>query len=138
MTVTSEPSRSTRTRGGRPAGTEVGAVSYRLARQRVVEAYTKGRRTAEEICDAQPELRRVAHSCGVAASEPCPICEVDQLVTVAFAFGSGLPRSGRVLTGVQEMRKLRARGKPATFYLVEVCTSCWWNHLRESYALNGS
>lgn len=113
-------------------------VSYRLARTRVVEAYQRGRRTPEEVCDAQPELRRVAHSLGVDAGEPCPICDSDQLVTVAFAFGSGLPKAGRALTGLAEVRKLRARGKPVTCYLVEVCTSCWWNHLRESYGLTES
>ena len=113
-------------------------VSYRLARQRLVEAFSRGAKSAEEVCDAQPELRRVAHSCGVPTGEPCPICESDELVTVAFAFGPGLPRSGRVLTGLAEMRKLRSRGKPATCYLVEVCRSCWWNHLRESYGVTGS
>ena len=130
-----EPSRSAGGRERRRTGASPGVVSYRLARQRQVEAYTRGRKTAEEVCDAQPELRRVAHSFGVDAGEPCPICESDQLVTVAFAFGSGLPRSGRVLTGLAEVRKLQARGKPATCYLVEVCTSCWWNHLRESYGI---
>jgi hypothetical protein len=138
MAVTGEPSRTARTRKGGRAVTEEGVVSYRLARQRLVEAYSRGHRTVEEVCDAQPELRRVAHSCGVGAGEPCPICEEDRLVTVAFAFGPGLPRSGRVLTTLAEMRKLRSRGKPATCYLVEVCTSCWWNHLRESYGVSGS
>ncbi len=138
MAVTGEPSRSARSRPGGRAGAAPGVVSYRLARQRLVEAYGRGHKTAEEVCDAQPELRRVAHSCGVSAGEPCPICESDELVTVAFAFGSGLPKAGRVLTGLAEIRKLQARGKPATCYLVEVCRSCWWNHLRESYGITDS
>ncbi len=91
MTVTGEPSRSARTEERRRAGA-AGVVSYRLARKRLVEAYHRGRRTPEEVCDAQPELRRVAHSLGVDAGEPCPICDADQLVTVAFAFGSGCRR----------------------------------------------
>lgn len=113
-------------------------VSYRLARQRLIDAYTRGHRSAEEVCDAQPELRRVAHSFGVETDEPCPICESDQLVTVSFAFGSGLPKSGRVVNGLAEIRKLRTRGKPSTCYLIEVCRQCWWNHLRESYGVSGT
>lgn len=112
-------------------------VSYRLARQRLVDAFTRGKRTTEEICDAQPELRRVAHSFGASLAEPCPICEGDDLVTVSFAFGPGLPKAGRVLADLKEMRKLRTRGKPSTCYLIEVCRQCWWNHLRESYGVPG-
>lgn len=115
-----------------------GVVSYRLARQRVVDAYARGSRTTEELCDAQPELRRVAHSFGVSLPEACPICDGDDLVTVTFAFGSGLPRAGRVLASLKETQKLRSRGQPSTCYLIEVCRQCWWNHLRESYGVSGS
>jgi len=114
-----------------------GVVSYRLARQRTVDAFAQGRRTAEEVCDAQPELRRVAHSFGAPLNEPCPICDGGDLVTVSFAFGSGLPKAGRVISDLKEARNLRTRGKPSTCYLIEVCRQCWWNHLRESYELSG-
>lgn len=125
------------TRGGHNADTPTGVVSYRLARQRLVDSYAKGNRTTEEVCDAQPELRRVAHSFGAPAGEACPICEGDDLVTVSFAFGPGLPSAGRVLADLKETRKLRTRGKPSTCYLIEVCRQCWWNHLRESYGVSG-
>ncbi len=123
--------------GGRSTAETTGVVSYRLARQRLVDAYLRGKRTTEEVCDAQPELRRVAHSFGAPLSEPCPICDGDDLVTVSFAFGPGLPNAGRVLADLNEMRKLRNRGKPSTCYLIEVCRQCWWNHLRESYGVSG-
>lgn len=125
------------TRGGHNGAEPSGVVSYRLARQRLVDAFVKGHRTTEEICDAQPELRRVAHSFGAPLSEPCPICEGDDLVTVSFAFGPGLPKAGRVLDSIKEIRKLSTRGKPSTCYLIEVCRQCWWNHLRESYGVPG-
>ncbi|MGI9599203.1 MAG: DUF5318 family protein [Acidimicrobiales bacterium] len=125
------------TTGGPAAAEQTGVVSYRLARQRMVDAFANGRRTTEEICDAQPELRRVAHAFGASLSEPCPICEGDDLVTVSFAFGPGLPKAGRVLADLKEIRKLRSRGKPSTCYLIEVCRQCWWNHLRESYGVPG-
>jgi hypothetical protein len=120
----------------RNSSAPAGVVSYRLARQRMVDAFNRGRRTTEEICDAQPELRRVAHNCATRIDEPCPICDGDDMVAVTFAFGPGLPRQGRVLDST-EVRKLRRGGRPATCYLVEVCRQCWWNHLRESFAVSG-
>ena len=138
MAVSRELSRTAGARDGRRAPVTSGAVSYRLARQRLIDAFNRGHRTVEEVCDAQPELRRVAHSFGAEAGEPCPICESDQLVTVSFAFGAGLPKSGRVLGTLAEIRKLRSRGQPSTCYLIEVCRQCWWNHLRESYGVAGS
>lgn len=114
-----------------------GVVSYRLSRERTVTAFREGRRTATEVCDAQPELRRVAHHHAAPLNEPCPICEADELVTVTFAFGTGLPKGGRLVADLGEMKRLRQRGRPSTCYSLEICRSCWWNHLRESYALSG-
>lgn len=131
----SEPGQASATGQAQPPTS--GVVSYRLARQRLVDAYARGNRSAEEVCDAQPELRRVAHSFGVSLNEPCPICEGDELVTVSFAFGPGLPSAGRVIADLNEATKLRTRGKPSTCYQIEVCRQCWWNHLRESYQLSG-
>jgi len=114
-----------------------GVVSYRLARQGVVDAVVRGDRPIETVCDAQPELRRVAHNCGTLLPEPCPVCDGSDLVAVTFAFGSSLPKSGRVVTDLGEARKLRNRGRPSTWYVIEVCRQCWWNHLRESFEVSG-
>jgi hypothetical protein len=103
----------------------------------MVDSFVRGQRSQTEVCDAQPELRRVAHSFGRPLREPCPICDEDHLVTVTFAFGSGLPRAGRVIGTLADMRRLQTRGKPASCYQIEVCRSCWWNHLRESYGVAG-
>lgn len=113
------------------------AVSYRLARQRVVDSVVDGGQDAEQVCDAQPELRRVAHNHGTVLPEPCPLCDGDDLVAVTFAFGSALPKSGRVVSDLGEAQRLRKRGKPSTWYVIEVCRQCWWNHLRESFEVSG-
>lgn len=118
--------------------TEGAVVSYRLAKHRVVAAVERGKRQPHEVCDAQPELRRVAHHHSVAIDEPCPICDGDELVAVTFAFGPGLPKSGRCVADRAELQKLRRRGKPTTCYLIEVCRQCWWNHMRESFELSSS
>lgn len=120
-----------------PAPKTSAVVSYRLARQQVVDAVLRGDRPMETACDAQAELRRVAHNCGTLLPEPCPLCDGSDLVAVTFAFGSSLPRSGRVVADLGEARKLRNRGRPSTWYVIEVCRQCWWNHLRESFEVSG-
>jgi hypothetical protein len=112
-----------------------GAVSYRLARQGVIDDVRRGRRPRHEVCDAQPELRRVAEACSRVLDEPCPICDDPQLVVVTFAFGPGLPRSGRCLVTAGDVARLRGRAESVTCYLVEVCRACGWNHVRASFPL---
>jgi hypothetical protein len=119
-----------------PEATE-GVVSYRLARERQVNAFKEGLKSRAEVCDAQPELRRVAHHHGVALGDECPICEGQELVLVTFAFGPGLPNGGRVISQLRDVRGLRARGKPSDCYRIEVCQNCWWNHLMESFSVDG-
>ncbi|NNE95937.1 MAG: DUF5318 family protein [Acidimicrobiales bacterium] len=112
------------------------SVSYRLTRQQVVDAVLDGRRDRAEVCDAQPELRRVATHHASPLSEPCPICGSDDLGVVTFAFGPGLPNGGRCVTDIREMQRLRRRGRPTRGYRVEVCAACWWNHLRETFPIS--
>ena len=115
-----------------------GAVSYRLARQGVIDDVRRGRRPRHEVCDAQPELRRVAASSGGSLEEPCPICDEADLVVVTFAFGPGLPLGGRCLLTQGDVARLRPQAASVTCYLVEVCRSCGWNHLRASFPLAGA
>lgn len=114
-----------------------GEIDYRLARQALVSEFRKGRLARHEICDAHPELRRVARQHGAPSSQICPICETEPLVLVTFVFGPRLPAHGRCLTQRGELAKVTAR--PGTFgcYVVEVCTGCWWNHLARSFVVEG-
>jgi hypothetical protein len=114
---------------GRSAVTGLGQVEYRLARDSIVREHRRGRLSRLDICDAQPELLRVARHLGRVTEEMCPICEEEHLTHVSFAFGPRLPASGRALASERELRAL-ARGRDdVAFYIVEVCTGCNWNHL---------
>jgi hypothetical protein len=104
-------------------------IEYRLARERVVRDYRKGRVSRLDICDAQPELLRVARNLGRETTVDCPICESAKLVHVSFAFGPRLPASGRAITSAAEMAKLTGGSASIACYVVEVCVSCSWNHL---------
>jgi hypothetical protein len=119
-------------RGGADAergGGALAQIEYRLARERVVKEYRKGRLSKLDICDAQPELLRVAQHLGKETAHDCPICESAKLVHVTFAFGPRLPASGRAVASAAELARL-TRGSPSiASYVVEVCTACSWNHL---------
>lgn len=114
-----------------------GAVSYRLARERVVADVREGRRTRTEVCDAQPELRRVVEHGSTETTDRCPICADADLVLATFAFGPGLPSAGRAVLSAGDIARLRKRRRVTVCYVVEVCPSCWWNHLRESFSFGG-
>jgi hypothetical protein len=97
-------------------------------RESTVREFRRGRLGRLDVCDAQPELLRVARNLGRQTSTACPICEEAQLVHVSFAFGPRLPASGRALSPGELGTLVRHRDGLAC-YVVEVCTECSWNHL---------
>lgn len=125
---------------GAPAGglPTAGQVNYRLARDAVVRSFQKGRLSRIDVCDAHPELVRAARGVGEATTETCPICEEGNVVLVSYAFGAGLPPSGRCVTGQTELRRVaRAAAGDVACYVVEVCPGCRWNHLAHTFVLSG-
>lgn len=115
----------------------IGEVDYRLARQALISEYRGGRIARNEVCDAHPELRRNATSLGLETERPCPICDASDMVLVTYVFGPRLPKSGRCLSTRGELAAIARRRGDFTGYVVEVCTSCWWNHLMRSFPIAG-
>jgi hypothetical protein len=120
---------------GAPSGAVTGLVDYRLARNAVVSEYRKGRLSRLEVCDAHPELLRAAANVGEESREACPICEEARLRLVSYVFGPRLPPSGKCVSTKSELAKLSRGGRDLACYVVEVCTSCSWNHLAQTFAL---
>ena len=112
-----------------------GVIDYRLARMGAVSEYKKGRVAKHEVCDAHPELKRAAQSASEPTAMECPICEEDRIVLVTYAFGAGLPASGRCITLKGELAKLTKGRRQVACYVVEVCPSCSWNHLAKTFML---
>jgi len=110
-----------------------GRVEYLLARNAVVREYRKGRLSRLDVCDAHPELLRVATNLGRPSGERCPICEDADLVDVTFVFGSRLPSGGRCVATQTELARYWRRKEPVVCYVIEVCTACSWNHLARMY-----
>ena len=120
---------------GAGSGGAGATVDYRLARLGVVSEYRKGRLARHEVCDAHPELRRAAAQASEPTSMECPICEEDHVVLVTYAFGDRLPASGRCITAKGELTKLAKGRAKLACYVVEVCPTCAWNHLAQSFVL---
>lgn len=122
---------------GAAADRPLGAVDYRMARLAKVNEFKKGRLAQHEVCDAHPELRRAAANIARKTSEPCPICEDCQLVLVTYAFGPHLPKSGYAVEDRADMDKVRRTTTECTCYVVEVCADCGWNHLVQTFPVEG-
>ena len=120
------------------SGRSPGTIDYRLAREAVVKGFRVGEFDRSDICDAHPELRRAAKECSESGGEKCPICEQDELRLVRYVFGPRLPKHGRCVTSAAELARLSRRRGDFTCYIVEVCPSCAWNHLRQSQLLGDS
>lgn len=121
---------------GAPTRPLAGEVTYRLARNAVVDQFRKGRLSRHDVCDAHPELVRTARGVGTATTEVCPICEDADLVHVSYAFGPGLPAKGRLISVPADLTKAsRAASGEVACYVVEVCPTCSWNHLARTFVV---
>ena len=119
-----------------PPGTLAeGDVDYRLARMAVLNDFRSGVLSEHDVCDAHPELRRAAAHYSRETREDCPICDADDVVLVSYVFGPRLPPQGRCVRTTTEIARLAKRKGVFTCYVVEVCPSCGWNHLRRAYVL---
>jgi hypothetical protein len=123
--------------GGAGPSAPSGQIDYRLIRRHTVDEFRRGRLSRRDICDAHPELLRAARNVGRPSSQECPICEESPLVMVSFAFGNRLPAGGRCIVTQKEMAKLSQRADASTFYVVEVCPECAWNHLVRTFPVGG-
>lgn len=121
--------------GGEPRR---GVVDYRLARDAVVRQFRNGRLARHEVCDAHPELLRVARGHGRPSRQDCPICEDTRVVFVSYVFGKNLPAQGTCLNGRTDARKALRRGRDMRCYVVEVCPDCQWNHLAKAFPVRAT
>ena len=112
-------------------------VEYRLARQTVIDLWKNGKIEQENLCDAQPMLKRNAIHCGVPIEESCPICELGEVYYVTYVFGPRLPAHGRCISTKGELQRLNNRKTRLSAYVIEACPDCGWNHLVRIASLGG-
>lgn len=109
------------------------SVDYTLRKRSVLRDYRCGRLSVYDVCDAHPEMRRIATNVGEDTLSICPICKQERLRLLNFVYGKGLDRdNGRVFPSRVVFDGLRKKYRDFTCYVVEVCIGCNWNHLVRS------
>lgn len=126
--MTATPPGSNRDQKGLPH------VDYVLARRRILRDFRRGILTRLDVCDAHPELLRVAENYGEKTARDCPICadedKQETLFEVNYLYGDGFGKAnGRPVTEHNQLSSADKAGKAYKRYLVEVCTTCKWNFL---------
>jgi len=108
-------------------------VDYALQRKsRLAEVYS-GRTGVAEVCDASPYLLRAAKFHGRPSSVRCPICRKEQVTIVSWVFGDKLGQVSGSARTTEEILRLAVSQEEFSVHVVEVCRTCSWNHLVQSY-----
>ena len=123
-------SRAPADRGRHP---QLGVVDYTLAKRALLRDAQIGVLGLTEICDAHPELMRAAKHVGEPTKHDCPVCGMEKLVLLAYVYGDGLREQNGRVWSIDTGLRMAAAHPGARCYVVEVCTSCHWNHLREAF-----
>ncbi|MGV9709591.1 DUF5318 family protein [Gordonia sp. NPDC003424] len=108
-------------------------VDYALQRRSRLSEVHSGRTAVADVCDASPYLLRAAKFHGRQSATVCPICRKEQVTLVSWVFGDKLGQvSGSARTN-DEIARLAATAEEFSVHVVEVCRTCSWNHLVQSY-----
>lgn len=109
------------------------SVDYTLRKRSVLRDFRRGRLSVYDVCDAHPEIRRIATNVGERTRSMCPVCRRERLRLLNFVYGNELDRdNGRVFPTAVIFNGLREKYPSFTCYVVEVCVGCCWNHLVRS------
>lgn len=108
-------------------------VDYALQRRSRLSDVHSGRTAVAEVCDASPYLLRAAKFHGRQSPTLCPICRKEQVTLVSWVFGDRLGQVSGSARTADEISRLAASAEEFTVHVVEVCRTCSWNHLVQSY-----
>ncbi|MFF0541302.1 DUF5318 domain-containing protein [Nocardia thailandica] len=113
-------------------------VDYALRRRSLLADVYAGRVRVGEVCDADPYLLRAAKFHGRNSEVTCPICRKEQLTLVSWVYGDGLGQMAGSARTPEELARLAETNEEFSVHVVEVCRSCSWNHLVQSYVLGST
>ena len=108
-------------------------VDFALRRRGVLADLREGALSLREVCDADVYLLRAAGFHGVVTETVCPVCRKENLTAVSWVFGDDLGTASGTARSRDEIQQLALTHDAFTVHVVEVCRSCSWNHLVESY-----
>ncbi|GAA4436443.1 DUF5318 domain-containing protein [Actinokineospora soli] len=110
-------------------------VDYALQRRTLLADVHAGRVGTSEVCDANPYLLRAAKFHGEATDVACPVCRKEQLTRVSWVYGDEIKHLAGSARTPDELTRMAAVFAEFTVHVVEVCRTCSWNHLVQSYVL---
>lgn len=108
-------------------------VDYALQRKSRLSAVHSGRTAVAAVCDADPYLLRAAKFHGRPSETLCPICRKEQVTLVSWVFGDKLGQVSGSARSAEEISRLSTTAEEFSVHVVEVCRTCHWNHLVQSY-----
>ena len=115
-------------------------VNYALQRRSVLRGLYGGQAfNGFDVCDADPYLLRAARFHGTSTDFACPVCRVtdgrETLTHVTYVYGEQLGHIAGSAIDPGRLASMAAEYGEFRVYVVEVCTTCHWNHLVTSYVL---
>ena len=110
-------------------------VDYALQRKALLAEVYAGRVGTMEVCDANPYLLRAAKFHGTPSDVTCPVCRKESLTRVSWVYGDALKHASGSARAPEELARMANLFEEFTVYVVEVCRTCGWNHLVQSYVL---
>ena len=110
-------------------------VDYALQRRALLAAVYAGRVGVMDVCDATPYLLRAAKFHGEPSSVTCPVCRKEPLTLVSWVYGDELKHAAGSARTLDELNRMATLFEEFSVYVVEVCRTCSWNHLVQSYVL---
>jgi hypothetical protein len=114
-----------------------GRIDYRMARRAVLRDVETGLKSIQDVCDAHPDLVRAGRNIGDVVDDGCPLCDEPSLRQVTYVFTRRAQKggeSGRAVTRDSLDAQVKRHGDLNVF-TVEVCPTCHWHHLLESFWL---
>lgn len=110
-------------------------VDYALRRRALLAEVYSGRVAVVEVCDANPYLLRAAKYHGAPSSVTCPVCRKEPLTLVSWVYGDELKHAAGSARSAEELNRMATLFDEFSVHVVEVCRTCSWNHLVQSYVL---
>jgi hypothetical protein len=110
-------------------------VDYSLQKRALLRDVHNGKVGTYEVCDASPYLKNAARFHGEPTDERCPVCRLENLTHVHYIYGDELKHSAGQARKLAELPDLAMTLREFQVFVVEICTSCAWNHLVEQYLL---
>ena len=110
-------------------------MDYALQRRALLAEVYSGRVGVMEVCDANPYLLRAAKFHGEPSKATCPVCRKEPLTLVSWVYGDELRHAAGSARTREELLRMAALFEEFSVHVVEVCRSCSWNHLVQSYVL---